>query len=144
MSDMIAWIAAEAERPEPKPNTGFPWRRRKDERTEEVPVQELPSHQFGASSSPPVAESTKNVEPSAEETQKVAQMVDACDEILEAYERERPCRTRSSGYGAVAALYREDGTRLTPYALDQLSEILLKVGLLERVETNAEIVVKGV
>jgi hypothetical protein len=27
--------------------------------------------------------------------------------------------------------------RLTPYALDQLSEILLKVGLLERVETNA-------
>jgi hypothetical protein len=32
---------------------------------------------------------------------------------------------------------------LTPYALDQLSEILLKVGLLERVETNAEIVVKG-
>ena len=89
MSDMIAWIAAEAERPEPKPNTGFPWRRRKDERTEEVPVQGLPSHQFGASSSPPVAESTKNVEPSAEETQKVAQMVDSCDEILEAYERER-------------------------------------------------------
>jgi len=26
MSDMIAWIAAEAERPGPKPDTGFPWR----------------------------------------------------------------------------------------------------------------------
>src|SRR5579864_7139819 len=89
MSDMIAWIAAEAERPGPKTDTGFPWRRGKDTRTEEVPVQELPAHQFGACSSPPVAESSKDVEPSAEETQRVAQMVDACDEIREAYERER-------------------------------------------------------
>jgi hypothetical protein len=80
MSDMIAWIAAEAEQPGLKPNTGFPWRRRKDERTEEVPVQELPAHQFGGSS-PAVTESAKDVEPSAEE--RVAQMVDACDEIRE-------------------------------------------------------------
>ncbi len=34
--------------------------------------------------------------------------------------------------------------RLTPYALDQLSEVLLKVGLQERVETMREILVKGV
>ena len=89
MSDMIAWIAAEAERPEPKPDTGFPWRRRREARTEEVPVQALPAHQFGPGSSPAVAESAKDVEPSAEEAQRVAQMMDACDEIREAYERER-------------------------------------------------------
>ena len=77
------------ERPEPKPDTGFLWRRRKEVRTEQVPVQGLPSHQFRADSSPAVAESAKVVEPSAEEAQKVAQMVDACDEIREAYERER-------------------------------------------------------
>ena len=89
MSDMIAWIAAEAERPGLKPDAGFPWRRRKDARAEEVPVQELPAHQFGAGSSPGVADSTMDVEPSAEEAQRVAHMVNACDEIREAYERER-------------------------------------------------------
>src|SRR5579864_5370655 len=211
MSDMIAWIAAEAERPGPKTDTGFPWRRGKDTRTEEVPVQELPAHQFGACSSPPVAESSKDVEPSAEETQRVAQMVDACDEIREAYERERRIyrgrtvamlrrymrysietgrlpsllgreffRAKVTSYTVVTfedrvifvhdmekclerldefsrqliarhVLQEHDQVatarllhctertvrRLTPYALDQLSEILLKVGLLERVETNA-------
>jgi hypothetical protein len=211
MSDMIAWIAAEAEQTGPEPDTGFPWRRRKDARTEEVPVQELPAHQFGACSSPPVAESAKDVEPSAEETQKVAQMVDACDEIREAYERERRIyrgrtvamlrrymrysietgrlpsllgreffRAKVTSYTVVTfedrvifvhdmekclerldefsrqliarhVLQEHDQVatarllhctertvrRLTPYALDQLSEILLKVGLLERVETNA-------
>ena len=211
MSDMIAWIAAEAERPGLKPDTGFPWRRRKEARTDEVPVQELPAHQFGAGSSPAVAESAKDVEPSAEEEQKVAQMVDACDEIREVYGRERRIyrgrtvamlrrymrysietgrlpsllgreffRAKVTSYtvatfedrvifvhdmekclerldefsrqliarhilqehdrwATAKLLHCNEKTvrRLTPYALDLLSDILLEVGLLERVETNA-------
>jgi len=211
MSDMIAWIAAEAERPGLKPDTGFPWRRRKEARTDELPVQELPAHQFGVGSSPTVAESAKDVEPSAEEEQKVAQMVDACDEIREAYERERRIyrgrtvamlrrymrysietgrlpsllgreffRTKVTSYPVVTfedrvifvhdmekclerldefsrqliarhilqehdrwatakLLHCNEKTvrRLTPCALDLLRDILLEVGLLERVETNA-------
>lgn len=80
MSDMIAWIAAEAERQGPKADTGFPWRRRKEAETDEVPVQELPAHQFGACSSPPVSRKARRMWSLPRRGQKVAQKVDACDE----------------------------------------------------------------
>jgi len=211
MSNMIAWIAAEAEGPEVKPDAGFAWPLRKDDRTEEALMQGLPAHQFGARPVPPIAESADGV-PAAEETQGLAQMVDVCDEIREAYERERRIyrgrtvamlrrymrysietgrlpsllgreffRAKVTAYTVVTfedrvifvhdmerclerldefsrqllarhVLQEHDQVatarllhcgertvrRLTPYALDQLSEILLKVGLLERVEASPE------
>jgi len=210
MSNMIAWIAAEAERPEPKGGAGFPWPRRKDARTEEVPVEGLPAHQFAGRPSPPLEERAKDAAPAAEEMQGLAQMVDACDEVREAYERERRIyrgrtvamlrrymrysietgrlpsllgreffRAKVTSYTVVTfedrvifvhdmetclerldefsrqliarhVLQEHDQVatarllhcaertvrRLTPFALDQLSEILLEVGLLERVEAN--------
>jgi hypothetical protein len=210
MSNMIAWIAAEAEGPEIKLGAEFAWPCRKDDRTEEVPVEELPAHQFGARPFPPIAEGADGV-PAAKETQGIAQMVDACDEIREAYERERRIyrgrtvamlrrymrysietgrlpsllgreffRAKVTSYTVVTfedrvifvhdmenclarldefsrqliarhvlqehdrwatakLLHCNEKTvrRLTPFALDLLSDILLEVGLLERVETNA-------
>jgi len=211
MSNMIGWIAAEAERPELPAGAGFQWPRRKDARLEEVPVQRLPAHQFAARPSPPLAENGKDEVPAVEETQRLAQMVDACDEIREAYERERRIyrgrtvamlrrymrysietgrlpsllgreffRAKVTSYTVVTfedrvifvhdmetcldrldefsrqliarhvlqehdrwatarLLHCNEKTvrRLTPFALDLLSDILLEVGLLERVEANA-------
>lgn len=51
MSGVIAWIAAQAERPEVPPGAGIPWRR-KDRRAqqaredEEISARSLPAHQF--------------------------------------------------------------------------------------------------
>jgi hypothetical protein len=56
MSEMIAWIAASAERPEIPPGSGIPWRRR-ERRAEqaraqapedELSARSLPAHQFPA------------------------------------------------------------------------------------------------
>jgi hypothetical protein len=50
MSSVIAWMAAEAERPEVGLNTGFPRRRRHLE--ERLPTQHVPAHQFPAHQAP--------------------------------------------------------------------------------------------
>ncbi len=232
MSDMIAWIAAEAERPELKAGGKFLVRRRKDALAEDVPVQGLPAHQYGvggenphfspqrarremghpAGRAPAVEESAKDVEPAGEETQGIAEMVDACDEIREAYERERRIyrrrtvamlrrymrysietgrlpsllgreffRAKVTSYTVVTfedrvifvhdmekcldrldefsrqliarhilqehdrwatakLLHCNEKTvrRLTPFALDQMSDILLERGLMERLEPSPE------
>ena len=231
MSNLIAWIAAEAERPEVKAGGEFLVRRRKDALAEDVPVQALPAHQYGvgggdphfspqrarremghpaAGRAPAVEESAKDVEPAGEKTQGIAEMVDACDEIREAYERERRIyrrrtvamlrrymrysietgrlpsllgreffRAKVTSYTVVTfedrvifvhdmetCLERLDEfsrqliarhilqehdqlatarllhctertvRRLTPFALDQMSDILLEIGLMERLEPS--------
>jgi hypothetical protein len=215
MSNLIAWIAAEAERPEVKAGGEFLVRRRKDALAEDVPVQRLPAHQYGVGGENPhpVAESATRVGHPAcvgEETQGIAEMVDACDEIREAYERERRIyrrrtvamlrrymrysietgrlpsllgreffRAKVTSYTVVTfedrvifvhdmetCLERLDEfsrqliarhilqehdqlatarllhctertvRRLTPFALDQMSDILLEMGLMERLEPS--------
>jgi len=237
MSNMIAWIAAEAERPELKVGAGFPLIRRKERQRQGVDVQRLPAHQFAAlgEDSHPVANSATRVGhpaagenphfsqttrevghpendavPAMEQTQEIAEMVDACDEIREAYERERRIyrrrtvamlrrymrysietgrlpsllgreffRAKVTSYTVVTfedrvifvhdmetCLERLDEfsrqliarhilqehdqlatatllhctertvRRLTPFALDQMSDILLEMGLMERLEPN--------
>ena len=217
MSNLIAWIAAEAERPEVTLGAGVPQRRRRqEERTEQVSVGELPAHQFAireGENPHPVAESATRVGQPAcvgEETQGIAEMVDACDEIREAYERERRIyrrrtvamlrrymrysietgrlpsllgreffRAKVTSYTVVTfedriifvhdmetCLERLDEfsrqliarhilqehdqlatarllhctertvRRLTPFALDQMSDILLEMGLMERLEPS--------
>jgi len=50
MSDTVAWIAAEAERPEAGIGSGFPKRRRENDLEERpLPARGLPAHQFPAS-----------------------------------------------------------------------------------------------
>lgn len=206
MSNMIAWIVAEGERLGLEASSGYPRQRK-----EEISVQGLPAHQFAARPFAPSVGSPKEVAPSAEEEERVAQMVDSCDEIREAYERERRTyrgrtvamlrrymrysmetgrlpsvlgreffRAKVTSYTVVTfedrvifvhdmerclerldefsrqllarhVLQEHDQVatarllhcaertvrRLTPYALDQLSDILLEMGLMERLDACA-------
>lgn len=55
MSDMIAWIAAEAEKPQAENSVGSSKRRRDEDRAEEQPsLRNLPAHQLPAEPSPAV------------------------------------------------------------------------------------------
>ncbi len=69
MSDTIAWIAAEAERPESGAGNGFPRRRRENDSAEEKQlVRGLPPHQFPAKE----AEAVPEAVPQSPEEQRQA------------------------------------------------------------------------
>lgn len=86
MSSVIAWMAAEAERPEIPPGGATPWRsgerRREEARQEEIDVRGLPAHQFPAK--------TPDAAGNADCCNQVA--ADHAQQTLEEFDRDRQRR----------------------------------------------------
>ena len=197
MSDMVAWIAAQAEWPKVNGGGEGPWRRRKKARADDVVVQGLPAHWFPATPCAPVAESGKDETATEEalerirdqeqerriyrgrtvamlrrymrysiETGRLPSLVgreffraevssytvvtfedrvifvhdmEMCLERLDEFSQQLIARhilQEHDLFATARLLHCNEKTvrRLTPFALDQLSDILLEVGLMERVE----------
>ncbi len=91
MSSVIAWMAAEAERPEIPPGGETPWRsgdrRREEARQGEIDVRGLPAHQFPAKA-PDVAANPSTASPSTANQGSSNQNAPLADEDLHSWTRE--------------------------------------------------------
>jgi len=92
MSNLIAWIAAEAERPEIGAGIGLPKRRqRNDEWEEELSTRGLPAHQFPAEPAEDLQEAERQAQQQAEQQaqQQAEQLNEEQRALAELREREQ-------------------------------------------------------
>lgn len=90
MSEMIAWIAAEAEKPQAENSVGSSKRRRDEDRAEQQPsLRNLPAHQFPAEQFPADASPATEAEGVQEAAENASEALQQTLQEARAYEHER-------------------------------------------------------